>query len=157
MDSNNANTKKTSWVVVWLLLLGLPLLSAFILSQWMGVAVESRESAPIFEQLNLEEVPLLEQQSLVYGNLYFCRLRLKPEGVKPFYDQLAHLPTKEGKPEPPISLRLQREWWDPDSTLDGVYRTYDRVTLWAPKEYPDLVYGVVKVEGDAPPGANEPQ
>lgn len=153
MTSDGPKPKTVSWKVVLALLLGFPIVLSFALSNWLGVPDEVWKAGPIFERLTLTEVPTLEQHSLNYGNLYFCRLRLKPEGVKPFYAQLEDRETYHGRVEPPIGLKLEREWWDPGETAEGTYFKYGKVTLWSPDGHPDLVYGVIH-EGEARQGAN---
>jgi hypothetical protein len=152
LNSAEPKPKTTSWILVLALLLGFPLLLSFGLTQWLGVADEDQPAAGIFERLALNEVPMLEFHSLHYGHLFFARLRLKPEGVKPFYDQLEGKDTSHGRAEPPIALKLEREWWDPKDTDEGTYWRYDNVTLWSPDGHPDLLYGVTR-EGDANEGA----
>lgn len=147
MNQAEPKPKTTSWILVLALLLGFPLLLSLALTHWLGVPDETQKANLIFERLSLAEVPTLEQHSLNYGRLYFARLRLRPEGVKPFYQQLQALETSHGRAEPPISLKLEREWWDPSETELGTYWRFDRVTLWSPDDYPDLIYAVVR-EGD---------
>jgi hypothetical protein len=156
LNQDEPKPKTTSWILVLALLLGFPVLLSLALTQWLGVPDETLKARPIFEKLSLNEVPTLEQHSLHYGHLFFARLRLKPEGVKPFYDQLQGMQTSHGRAEPPIALKLEREWWDPSETDEGTFWRFHNVTLWSPDNYPDLIYAVAR-EGDATEDANNHQ
>lgn len=144
--ADTPKNKPVSWVFVLGVLIGLPLLSAIVLSRWLGVPSELNESQPIFTQLGLSEVGLTEQNSLQYGQLFFCRLRVTPDELKKFVDQLQSFETREGKPQRPITLKLERAWWDPDEMAVGTTWSKGPITLWSPQKQPDLFYGAVRQE-----------
>lgn len=147
MNPKPSNPRSTSWKPVLFSILVIPFAFSLVLTSWMGVPKEEYQAPRLFELLELSEVPLKEMHTLQYGALFFCRLRLEPQAVKPFYDQLEGVETSQGKAEPPIALKLEREWWDPGETEIGTYWRYGPVTLWSPDPHPDLVYAVVR-EGD---------
>ena len=155
MNEESSKPKTVSWQAVVAILVVLPIVLSGALHWWLGVPDEEAQASGIFMFIDKETVPVLESHSLQFEKLFFCRILLKPEGVKPFYDQLSEAEKSVGKAEPPIALKLEREWWDPSETDQGTYFRYGRVTLWSPLDHPDLIYGVVRGpgEGDAPEDA----
>ncbi len=152
LNEDSSKPKTVSWQAVLVVLIVLPLVLSGALHWWLGVPDEERKASGIFMLIDRETVPVLESHSLQFEKLFFCRILLKPEGVKPFYDQLGDAEKSVGKAEPPIALKLEREWWDPSETEEGTYYRYQSVTLWSPLSHPDLIYGVVR-EGDVPEDA----
>lgn len=155
LNEEISKPKTVSWQAVLVILVIVPIVVSGALHWWLGVPDEETKASGIFMFLDKESVPVLESHSLQFGKLFFCRLLLKPEGVKPFYDQLGETETSVGKAEPPIALKLEREWWDPSESEQGTYYRYGKVTLWSPLAHPDLIYGVVHSgeEGDGPKNA----
>lgn len=147
------NSHSTSWRWVLALLLGTPLFLAWVLRAWLGVPEEKQSAQAVFQRLGLKPVPLSEHHSLQYGNIFFCRLALSVEGEQAFYSQLSGFVSKEGTPQKPLSLKLERPWWDIDSKLNGTTRTREGVTLWSPAGHSRLIYATV--EGtETPAGGN---
>lgn len=136
----------TSWVLVLVLLLGLPLLSSLALRFWLGVPQENHQAEQISGQLGLESLELAEQDSLHFGHLFFARFRMKPEAVGSLHSQLEGWQTRLGLPEQPITLDLERSWWDPDATQSGTTWIKDEVQIWSPFQQNDLFYAVASVE-----------
>lgn len=85
----------------------------------------------------------MEQDSLRFGHLFFCKIRVEPESLAGFRTELSTFQSSVGVARKPISLKLERDWWQPPTDVEGTYWEKDRVTLWSPKDQPDLFYGVV--------------
>lgn len=144
--ADTPKNKSVSWVFVLGVLIGLPLFLAIAMSKWLGVPSELNEPQVIFTQLRMSDVEVTEQNSLQYGKLFFFRLRVAPDELKKFVDQLQSFETREGKPQRPITLKLERAWWDPDELAEGTTWSKDLVTLWSPQKQPDLFYGAVRID-----------
>ncbi len=142
---NNRNNSKptTSWVAVVLFLIAVPFAMSLFGSMWLGVPKESHQGDELFSRLDLKPVPLSERESLLYGKLFFCRLRFEPEHLGEFLAQLEDFDSKTGTPEKPISLQLERAWWDPNPQSEGRFFVKGALTLWSPLQEPELFYGVV--------------
>lgn len=140
-----------------MLLIGFPILCSLALRYGLGVPAEQQDSAELFSTLGLSEVALVERNSLLYGNLFFCRIRVQAESLAPFVGQLEGFEQSQGAPEKPISLKLEREWWNlPEG--EGQYWKNKTVTLWSPLAQPDLFFAVVRLSaGDEVEVSKTPQ
>jgi hypothetical protein len=146
LNDKNTEPRTTSWKLVLLILFGMPLVAAFGMRMWLGVPTESQEGDEVFVRMDLSPVSLIERESLWFGNLFFCRMRISSDDLALFRQQLEEFETSRGVPEKPISLKLERAWWDPDDKVEGRFFRRSRTTLWTPEEQPDLFYVVVESE-----------
>ena len=134
------------------------MLLAGSLSFWLGVPAESHNTTDLFQLLQLSEVDLVQKDSLQYGNLFFCKIQVEADSLPNFLAQLDTMQMTRGSAEKPIALELERPWWDPPPNTPGLYWRKKAVTIWSPKDYPDIFYAVTKVngEGEEPSTANRP-
>lgn len=127
------------------MLIGLPFVLALTLATWLGTPRESLDNATVFAQLGLPEVAC-RQQSLAYGELLFVRLDLAPESRVAFLQALADpaFAVSRGRPQKPIALKLERDWWNPPEKQEGTLWKRDRVAIWNPDSESHAFFAVVE-------------
>lgn len=125
------------------MLVGFPFLGALAMRLWLGVPTEYHENNQIFSRLEVPSVNLSEAESLQFGKMFFCRLRVERDGLPDFLASLDSFEQSKGKPETPISFDLERAWWDVERGAEGQYWKRGTVVLWSPQKDPGLFYGVV--------------
>ena len=135
--------KTTSWMLVVAMLVGFPFLGALAMRLWLGVPTEYHENDQIFSRLEVPATRLSEAESLQFGKMFFCRLRVEQESLDEFLASIDSFEQSEGKPETPISFDLERAWWDVERGAEGQYWKRGTVVLWSPQKDPGLFYGVV--------------
>lgn len=119
---------------------------------WLGVPTENLESSQVLQRLGLAPTRLVEAESLEFGKMFFCKLRVPPNELEEFRQGLSAFEVSEGRPRRPISFKLERPWWNVNNKADGKCWEKDSVTLWSPLKEPEVFYGVVSLgaagEGD---------
>ena len=146
----SSSTDKTSspptrpWWWTLIILIAIPLLLSTILRFWIGVPTEVAASDQLFERLQIANVEVREANSLQFGKMFFCRFQVEPDSLSTLRTHFEDYEQSVGLPEKPISLKLDRPWWDPDLTVEGTTWHRDLVTVWSPKDHPDLFYAVVE-------------
>ncbi len=93
-------------------------------------------------------------ESLAYNRLFFIRLELEEGPRREFLRSLSEFGVTRGVPEKPISLKLERPWWDPEEKQEGTAWKRGEVTIWNPDNRPDLFYAVLATQKAG--GAEEP-
>lgn len=139
--------KPASWILVLAFLLGFPLLFAVLLRGWLGVPNEELAPEEAFTEIRLNPVSLQEYHSLYYGNLLFVRFRVDPEELAQLVSQMDDWESVEGPADKPITLELERPWWDPPKNENGVLRREGAVSVWNSLRQPDLFYAVAERPG----------
>jgi hypothetical protein len=142
--------KGTSWKLVLGVLVALPLLLALVLSQWLGTPQEQLDQDYVFSRLEVPRVPATSLNSLAYGQLFFVRLDLTAEARKTFLRSLAGFAVERGLSVKPISLKLERPWWDPPDQEEGTFWKRGEVTIWNPDSQPESFYAVVLQPKETP-------
>ena len=130
------------WKTVLLVLIGLPLGLALSLSVWLGTPQERLASNETFAKLGLPAVPTRRIESLAYNRLFFVRLEFDEVQGREFLRALSGFVVSRGVPEAPISLKLERPWWDPPARQEGTLWERGEVSVWNPDSRPDVFYAV---------------
>jgi hypothetical protein len=133
-----------NWKWVLGVLVGLPLLVALFLSRWMGTPREGFDSAYVFAEMNLPPVTTTSLQSLAYGNLLFARIEVAEQDRAAFLRSLSAFEVSRGRVDKPVSLKLEREWWNPTLDEEGTGWKQGPTSLWNPDSKPDLFFVVVQ-------------
>lgn len=145
-DPRQELPKPVGWKPVLLSLLGLPLGLALVLTLWLGTPQEQLSSEAAFAKLGLSPVATRRLESLAYNRLFFVRLEFEEEPRHEFLRSLSQFEVTRGVPEKPISLKLERPWWDPAEKQEGTFWKRGEVTIWNPDNRPDLFYAVLATE-----------
>lgn len=119
---------------------------ALLLTGWLGTPQERFTEEETFAKLGLPSVPVRQYESLAYNRLFFVRLELDDAPRRDFLRSLSDFEVTHGVPEKPISLKLERAWWDPPDKQEGTTWKRGEVTVWNPDTRPDLFYAVLATE-----------
>ena len=128
---------------VLLSLLGVPLVLTIALTLWLGMPQEQVPVAQVFAKLGLPEIPARKIESLAYNRLFFVRLDLEDGPRRELLQTLTDFEVSRGVPEKPISLELERTWWDPPLEQEGMKWTKGDVTVWNADPRPETFYIVL--------------
>lgn len=142
--------RSTSWKLVLAVLLLGPLFLSAILSRWLGSSTEGLSREVVFGHLGSPTFSESDVQSLAYGHLLFVRLRLSSAARLQFVKGLATYDVAHGQAEPPTTLALERDWWDPPKGVAGTRWVRGSLTLWSADRDPNLFY-IVDTQGLAKP------
>ena len=145
-DPRQELPKPVGWKPVFLTLLGLPLGLVLVLSLWLGTPQEQLPSETAFAKLGLPAVGARRLESLAYNRLFFVRIELDEGPRREFLRSLSEFEVTRGVPQKPISLKLERPWWDPAEKQEGTAWKRGEVTIWNPDNRPDLFYAVLATE-----------
>ena len=117
-----------------------------MLSLWLGTPQEKALPSQVFAKLGLPEFPTERVESLAYNRLFFVRLEFDESARRDFLRALTDFQVGRGVPEKPVSLRLERPWWDPPLESQGTVWSRGDVTVWSPDDRPGLFYVVLATQ-----------
>lgn len=131
------------WFPVVGVLFALPLILAFVLSRWLGTPSEAIQSERVLSPLGLVVGDGSQYQGLEYSGLVFVRVDLSVEDLESWLQVLSGFPIREATVEEPISLKIDRPWWDPPAQTPGRMWEIPGGFLWSSIEAPQTCYLVL--------------